>query len=227
MTRNSSSDHRALADLLPFYATGKLPPDDMQRIEIALAEDAALRRELALVEEEQIAIVRANEMLGMPSSRSAQRFFAALEAEPARTTPKAATKGMFARIIEHLQTLTPRQMAYAGAAAAFLLIVQAGYIGVLLRDKGGGTVFSQASVGGATGEGSFAMVGFMPEAKTADVARLLESVHAVVVDGPRAGGFFKVRIGPKTMPQAERDAIIAKLLSEKALVRFAASSMSQ
>jgi len=227
MTMNASSDKRALADLLPFYATGKLSLDDVQRVETALAEDAALRQELALIEEEQIATVQANEMIGLPSPGATQRFLAALEAEPVRRTPKGPAKDLFARIGESLQWLAPRQMAFAGIAAAVLLVAQAGYIGVLLLGQGGGTRYGQASVGGGTGEGSFAMIGFMPEARTAEVARLLESVHAVVVDGPRAGGSFKVRIGPKDMPKAERDAVMAKLAAEKGVVRFVASSMSQ
>ena len=62
MNTNESSDHRALADLLPFYVTGKLALDDVQRIEVALADNEALRHELALVEEEQVATVQANEI---------------------------------------------------------------------------------------------------------------------------------------------------------------------
>jgi anti-sigma factor RsiW len=223
MNTNESDGNRALADLLPFYVTGKLPLADMQRIEVALAADAALRRELALVEEEQIATVQANEMLGLPSSGAASRFFAALEAEPARTTPRALAKDVFAWIGERLQSLAPRQMAYAGTAAALLLLAQAGYIGVLLRGQSG-EIYRQASVEAATGEGSFAMLAFMPEAKAVDVSRLLEAVRAVVVDGPRAGGFFKVRIGAKDMPKADRDAVLARIAAEKTIVRFVAPS---
>src|SRR6516225_9897 len=118
MTMNESDDDRALANLLPFYATGKLPLADMQRVERALANDAALRRELELVEEEQAATVEANEMLGLPSARSADRFFAMLEAEPARAAPRALTRDMLAWIGERLQSLAPRQMAFASIAAA-------------------------------------------------------------------------------------------------------------
>ena len=225
MNTNESPEHRALADLLPFYVTGKLPLPEMQRIEDALAGNEALRRELELVEEEQIATIQANEMLGLPSAGSAQRFFAALEADPARTTPSALAKDLLSRIGGWLQALAPRQMAYAGVAAAVLLVAQASYIGVLLHGQNGGTTFGQASVSGqSTLEGSFLMLAFTPDAKAADAARLLESVHAVVVDGPRAGGFFKVRIGPKDMAKTERDAILARLAAEKTIIRFVSTS---
>jgi len=223
MNTNESYGNRELADLLPFYVTGKLPLADMQRIEVALANDEALRRELALVEEEQVATVQTNEMLGLPSARAADRFFAMLEAEPARTTPRAVAKDVLAWIGERLQSLAPRQMAYAGIAAALLLVAQAGYIGALLHGQGW-EIYRQASVDGAAGEGSFAMVAFTPDAKVADISRLLETVHAVIVDGPRAGGFYKVRIGAKDMPKADRDGVVARLGAEKALVRFVAPS---
>ena len=64
MTMNESDDDRALANLLPFYATGKLSLEDMRRVERALAGDAELRRELALVEEEHVATVEAKAFLG-------------------------------------------------------------------------------------------------------------------------------------------------------------------
>ena len=39
MTNNESN--REIADLLPFYATGRLPLSEMERVERALASDAA------------------------------------------------------------------------------------------------------------------------------------------------------------------------------------------
>jgi hypothetical protein len=218
MTMNGSSDHRALADLLPFYVTGKLSREEMQRVELALAEDAALRHELALVEEEQIATVEANERLGMPSSATAQRFFAMLEAEPARTTPKAVAKDIFAWLGERLQSLAPRQMAFAGTAAAVLIVAQAGFIATKLQapDDGNG-VFRSASSGESV-DGTFVIVTFQPTAEQSDVSRLLASLRAKVVDGPRTGDIYKLRIGRKDMPKEERDALIAKLNAEKAVI---------
>lgn len=223
MTMNESDDDRALANLLPFYATGKLSLEDMGRVESALASNAELRRELALVEEEQGATIEANEALGLPSARSSDRFFAMLEAEPARTTPLALAKGFFSWMGERLQSFAPRQMAYAGVTAAMLLVAQAGYIGVLLQrsgvpDEGGFRTASEST------EGTFALVTFQPDAKSADVSRFLLSVRARIFDGPRAGNFYRVRVGPKDMTKAERDAAISKLVAEKGVVRTAEPS---
>ena len=222
MTMNESDDDRALANLLPFYATGKLSLEDMRRVERALAGDAELRRELALVEEEHVATVEANEMLGLPSARSADRFFAMLDAEPARAAPRALTRDMLAWIGERLQSLAPRQMAFASIAAAVLVVAQAGYIGALLErsgESGGGGY--RSALGDETNEGTFALVTFQPEAKSGDISRLFLSVRARIVDGPRAGDKYRLHIGPKDMPKADRDAAIARLLAEKAVVRTA------
>jgi hypothetical protein len=226
MTMNESHDDRALADLLPFYATGKLSREDMQRIERALPTNDELRRELALVEEEQMATVEANEMLGLPSARCADRFFAMLDAEPARTAPRALAKGVFAWIGERLQSLAPRQMAFAGVAAAVLIVAQAGYIGTLLERSGefGGGGYRSA-FGDETSEGTFALVTFQSDAKSSDISRLLLSLRARIMDGPRAGDKYRLRIGPKDMSKADRDAAIARLLAEKGVVLTAEPSI--
>ncbi|MFI5016197.1 MAG: hypothetical protein ACHQAY_28010 [Hyphomicrobiales bacterium] len=221
MNTNGTSPNRELADLLPFYATGRLPLAEMQRIEAALASDEALRRELALVEEEQAATVETNEGLGLPSARAAERFFAMLDAEPERTSPGRVAKDLFAWIGERLQSLAPRQLAFAGIAAALLLVAQAGYIGTLLQAPGG--TGYETAFGEQKFEVSYAQVAFTPDAKAADISRVLDGAHAVIVDGPKSG-FFKLRIGAEGMSKADRDGVIARLGAEKGVVRFVAPS---
>ncbi|SED90590.1 hypothetical protein SAMN05444161_4348 [Rhizobiales bacterium GAS191] len=219
MNTNESSGNRELADLLPFYVTGRLPLAQMERIEAALATDEALKRELALIEEEQAATVQANEMIGLPSARAGERFLAMLEAEPARTTPRAVAKDVFAWIGERLQSLAPRQMAFAGIAAALLLVAQAGFIGSLLHE-GGGQRYGTASGEHAAFDVSFATLIFTPDAKAADISRLLDATNAVIIDGPKGGNLYTVRIGAANMSKTERDTAIARLGAEKSLVRL-------
>ena len=45
-----------------------------------------------------------------------------------------------------------------------------------------------------------------------------------IVDGPKPGGLYVLRLGPKEMPKADRDAVIARLGAQKSLVRFVAPS---
>jgi anti-sigma factor RsiW len=223
MSSKNTQRNRELADLLPFYVIGKLSLTDTRRVEAALATDEALRRELALIEEEQAATVQANQMLGLPSARAADRFLAMLEAEPERRSSGLFAGRFVAWVGERLRSLTQRQLAYAGIAAALLVIAQAGFIGVLWGGPGG-TTFTQASVSGAAGQGSFAAVAFAPEAKLSDISALLDEAHATIVEGPKPGGLYVVRVGPRDMAKADRDAAIAKLGAQKSLVRFVAPS---
>jgi hypothetical protein len=114
-------------------------------------------------------------------------------------------------------------MAYAGIAAALLVLAQAGLIGALLEGTGEKT-YTQASVRGASNEGSLATIAFSPDAKAAEISSLLEAAHVTVVDGPKPGGLYVLRLGPKEMPKADRDAVIARLSAQKSLVRFVAPS---
>ncbi len=50
--------------------------------------------------------------------------------------------------------------------------------------------------------------------------RLLEQVKGSIVDGPRPGGFYRVRIGEAGMAPAEIDRIVGELRRQSNLVRF-------
>ena len=79
MIDETQMDGRDVADLLPWYANGRLAGRDRQRVAVALASDPALQRELALILEERTAAIDANEALGAPSRAATDRFFAALQ----------------------------------------------------------------------------------------------------------------------------------------------------
>jgi hypothetical protein len=107
-----------------------------------------------------------------------------------------------------------------------LLVAQASYIGVLLErsgvsDNGG----FRTQSGGESSEGTFALVIFEPAAKSSDISHFLLSARVRIIDGPRAGDEYKVRIGKKDMSKADRDAAIAALLAEKGIVRWARPSL--
>jgi hypothetical protein len=45
-----------------------------------------------------------------------------------------------------------------------------------------------------------------------------------VVDGPRANGFFKVRVGDASLSAAQVDAIAARMKAESGIVSFVAAA---
>jgi anti-sigma-K factor RskA len=71
--------------LLPWYAAGTLSRSESNRVEQALAGDIELARRYALVLEELAETINLNEALGEPSASVAEKLFAAIDVEEART----------------------------------------------------------------------------------------------------------------------------------------------
>jgi alkanesulfonate monooxygenase SsuD/methylene tetrahydromethanopterin reductase-like flavin-dependent oxidoreductase (luciferase family) len=121
---------------------------------------------------------------------------------------------MFARF-------SPRALAWAAAAAAVLILVQAGLLAALFVG-GQGHTYRTAAVEQASAPGSYALVGFSPRASADDITKFLESHKASIVDGPRAGGLYRVRIGEGVLSRDELAGIVARMQQQGAVVRFAA-----
>src|SRR5262249_26775489 len=117
--------------LLPWHAAGTLNARDARRVEEALARDADLARQYAVIREEYAETIHLNESLGAPSARAMQKLFAAIDAEPARKP--SLTSRFSAGIAQFFAGLSPRTLAYASGVAAVALLLQAGVIGALIK----------------------------------------------------------------------------------------------
>lgn len=222
MTTNQAPERDEVEDLLPWHAAGTLGRRDAERVEEALARDPELARRYALVREELAADIHLNETLGAPSTRAAERLFAAIEAEgrPARRSLNLA-----ARIGEFFASLTPRQLAYSAAAAAVAIVLQAGLIGAIIIGERGQATYETASTGQAPSTaGTFALVRFAPQATAAAVTKFLDDNKATIVGGPSAGGLYRLRIAATPLPAAERDRIIARMQAASSVVGFVAAT---
>ncbi|MBK5961363.1 hypothetical protein CCR97_24615 [Rhodoplanes elegans] len=221
-------DRAALEEMLPWHAAGTLSREEAEAVEQALARDPELAQRFELVCEEMAETVHLNESLGAPSARAMDRVLAAIAAEegPARR-PRAA--GFLARLTGVLDALSPRTLAWAGAAAALVIVVQASVIaGLSLAPQESGKL-EMASYEGSAGPtaeatGTFALIRFQPQASAAEVTHLLETRRVAIVDGPKPGGLFKVRLSDQTLDEAEIGRAIAALQAETAVVGFVAKS---
>ena len=223
MTEHEAIDGRDIADLLPFYAAGTLRADDRAKVDAALATDPALRSELALVREEQLAMIESSEALGAPSRQGSARFFEMLDAAPA---PK---RGLIrfdvaSWVGARLESVRPRTLAFASMAACLLVVAQAGYIGLKVLPQHSRGAYETASfeTPSAGVSGTIVVVSFAPNAKAVDIGKLLDSNKASIVAGPLAGGLYQVRIGDKLLSTAERDKVVTRLKSQSSVVQFAA-----
>lgn len=213
-----------IEELLPWYATGKLSAADRARVEAALARDPHLRLSLALIEDDRAATIAGNEEGGAPGPHAYDRLFAAIDAEAARKPALVARakSGLIALVADLLGALSPRQLAYGAIAAALVVVAQATVLtGVMVG--GSGATFSTASGPdevGLPGNGTYLLVGFQPYITADALTRFLEAHSARIVDGPRAGGLFRVEIARNRMARADADRIVASMRAKADVVRF-------
>lgn len=218
----TTSDNQPADDslelLLPWRATGRLGPADARRVDEALAADAELRRKYALVQEELNETVAANSALGAPSVRVRNRLFEQIEAEERPQSEQS----MLARIVDFFGSLSPRAVALSAAAAALVIVIQAG---VLTRTLvGADNAYHTASAPRDIGGGSYALVAFTPEATAKQISDLLENRGATIVDGPRSGGVYLVRLATKRLDPDGVNKLLSALTAERDIVRFAVPS---
>lgn len=230
MTDSIASDprRRELEELLPFYANGRIAAADKARIEAALATDAELAARLEIIRDDMAETVLLNEHLGAASPRALETLMAGIEAEP-RQMPLLSraggglSQGFFGWLGGLLAAQPQRRLAYAGAFAVALIAIQAVAIGGLaLRDAGAG--FQTASAPGTRASERYVLLSFAPDAKAGDIASFFKRFDASVVDGPRANGFFKVRVGDASLSSAQVDAIAARMKAESGIVSFVAAT---
>ena len=222
-TRNEYSAgeaRREIEELLPWYAAGTLSAADADKVDAALAADPTLRSMLEMTREEMGETVLMNQSLGSPSPRALDALFAKIDAEPERNRPLSA--GLFdlgGRLAAWLQ---PKTLAWAGIAGAAIITLQAGLLLQSAQQDMTAGAYRTASQGDAPilQSGTFLILSFAPQATAADIATALQSVNATIVDGPRAGGIYRIRIGAADMPRAEVDRMMAELKNRPAIVRF-------
>lgn len=210
---------RDVEELLPFFAAGTLKGADKARVEAALAADAELRRRLAIIEDERGETILLNETLRGPSVHAFDKLMAKIDAEPARRP--TVSLGLAERFADWLQGFGPRKLAFATAAAALVLMLQAGALIGLMANRQGG--FETASHGGqVTATRVDLTVIFQDDARQADIAGLLARNGLIIVRGPLPGGIYQLQVDGARPTSSAFDQIVNRLRGETRIVRLAA-----
>ena len=199
--------------LLPWYAAGTLRRRDRQRVEEALKSDPALARHAELVREELAETIWLNESLGAPSAHAMERLMAAIDEETVarrRASPRVVSR-WFGTLIA---SLSPRTLAVAASFAVVAIALQAFFlVGMITKPQG---TFQTASVSGESeGRGTYAMVRFAREASAGEITRFLEDYQATLVDGPKPGGVYRVRIAMTKIAKEELARIVSRMRQER------------
>ena len=210
---------REIEDLLPWHAAGTLNHRDAVRVEEALARDPDLAHHFEVVREELAATINLNESLGAPSARAMERLFAAIDAEPVRSRSIGSIFNL--KITDFFSRLAPRTVAWAAAAAALAIVLQAGvianlYVGQRTFEVAGAHPAHRAAT--ADVARADALIRFAPQASADDVTKFLESNKATLVDGPMSGGLYRIRIANTSKDELNR--IITRMQENRAVVGF-------
>jgi anti-sigma-K factor RskA len=214
MMSNGNMEPTEIETLLPWYAAGTLRRRDRQRVEDALRYDPALAHHADLVREELAETISFNESLGVPSARCMDRLMAAIDAETVATRKRNSAGAVAAQFSSFIAGFSPRTLAVAASFAVAAIALQA-FLLVSMATKPQAP-FETASLNPtANGHGTFAMVRFAREASAAEITRFLEDYQATLVDGPKPGGFYRVRITMKTLAKEELTRIVSRMRQER------------
>lgn len=205
MNNPTPSDREDVEMLLPWYVTGKLGAEDKLRVERMLATDADLARQLALIRDEQSANIATNESVPAPRGLTVERGMAAV-ASATTIGVRKSSAGVIERLRDFFTMPSPRAVRYATAAGLAALLLQTAVIGSLLQQREGYQTASGGEVSGST-----VIVKFADGASAVQIASTLGQMNISIVDGPKPGGTFVVRVGPKSLSKADRDTQIAAL----------------
>jgi hypothetical protein len=217
---NKEPERHEIEALLPWHAAGTLSRRDADRVEQAIAADRELQRRYELVREELNETIHLNETLGAPSARAMEKLFAAIDAEGARAPRRQGSFDFAGRISDFLSGFAPRTLAWSAAAAAVAILVQAAVITTVVM-KDGGATYETASTQ-TVHDGSFAVVRFVPQASAVEITNFLGAHQATLVDGPKAGGLYRIRIAGSSMSKDELSQVVRRMQNASKIVSFIA-----
>ena len=214
-----ATDREEIEYLLPWHAAGTLSRRDAERVERALASDQELARRFDLVREELSETIHLNESLGAPSARAMEKLFAAIDAEGAYRRKPGLALDLRTRVAEFFAAFAPRTLAFAGAAAALVIVLQAGVIGsMMLKGEGG---YITASAPPAKVESVDFFVNFAPQATADDLTNFLRANNGKIVGGPKGGVTYQVRFDANGTPKDEIARLRQVMEQNRNLVRSA------
>ena len=213
------------AALLPWYVTGKISEQDRAKVENYLAAHPRARAQLAVAREEADTIFAADAALEVPHY-ALDKLRASLATDPS-VRLASAKSSLLDRISEVFAGLTsalsPRQLAFASMSAMLVVGVLAGMLASPFTSSQQYTV---ASNDAAVSQGTYALVALQPAAPAATLSAFLAENGYAIVDGPRAGGVYRVRIAQEVMPDAAADTARAKLKARADLFTFVSAAPS-
>jgi anti-sigma-K factor RskA len=200
--------------LLPWYAAGTLPRRDRQRVEDALRYDPGLSRHVDLVREELAETICLNESLGAPSAHAMDRLMAAIDSEAPAARKSGLPQAVAGRFAAFIAGFSPRTLAAAAAVAVLAIAVQ-GFMLVNMLTTPAATYQIASVTAAPSGPGTFAIVRFARDASAAEITEFLQNYQATLVDGPKPGGLYRVRLAVTKLAKDQFARIVSRMRQER------------
>jgi len=215
MTEQAAADveREEIEKLLPWYVTGTLDCAERSRVESYLARSADACAQLGLIQAERVQTVLANEALSLPSAGSLDRLLASLPTARPSLSRRVTGGSLFERVAT---APTARGVRWAALTTAGVVVVLAAAITCMLFRHSGSY---QTAIGQSRSDGVSALIAFVDEARAPAIAQLLVEFDASIVDGPKPGGVYKIRLRSVGQSQSEKDALLRRLGERRDTVR--------
>src|SRR5262249_23908633 len=149
--------------------------------------------------------------MGWPPSSLSERLMSSLPGSARPTTARRLRP-----ILGQLLQISPAFAArFAALVVVVLILAEAALIAnVLTREH----AYQLAS--GLHEDGLAALIAFADDATASDIARFLTDFEANIVDGPKPGGIYKIRLRNLDKSQPMGDALLNKLAQRRDIVRI-------
>lgn len=228
--------------LLPWYITGKLSPEEHNLVEQVLEHCPSLQEEYQR-ELKVLNTVRDNASLLQlkavdTTEQRLDKLMKRIEQDNVTTsapTPKQAPfvkpaapkplklRGLLDRILPSFDWLTP-----ANAVFATLLIVQAGFIGLVgydLSNKEQQQIYHSASVADdvqavKANNGTILLIDFKEEAQIKQVRDFLLQWNAHIVDGPDDNNLFRIEVRDIAPDNQHSNLILQQMQQDQGVIGF-------
>jgi hypothetical protein len=216
-TKHESARRDEVEMMLPFYVTGQLDHAEANEIDDYLKHHPDVARQLDLIRAERESTAASNAIYASRPARSFDRVAAMIGKTPAQPV-RSAGWGLDWIRRQFVMPSSPA-LGFVGAVAAIVILLQAATIGTLVVAQYPG-IFGTAGGNETVDAGTTVVVRFADDASAAAIADVLSGLGVKIIDGPRGGKLFTVRIGPKTMNESERERLIAALKARGDLIVF-------
>jgi anti-sigma factor RsiW len=204
-------------ELLPWYATGALEPDEARAVEEHLARSPDARAELAKF---RVLHEVVQDTSGEPEFNPGlvNDALARIDAYERERAERAEGRGLVGWLRSRLLPAWEGTPTLARAALGAQLALMIALGGALLLPDG--ERFTTVG-GGARAEQARIAVGFGGAVSEAELRQLVKDLDGAIVAGPSALGLYTIELPLAADARAEIDAVLEQLRERPGLVRYA------